>query len=65
MHRILKILAIIVGLGASVPIVLLGFLVWIFIPMLCAAMIVAVATIAARWKERPRPAEAINYRKAA
>jgi hypothetical protein len=62
--RILKILSLVIGLAALMPLAVFGFAIWVFMPALCIGIVVAFATIPATWKQAKSAVET-EYRKAA
>jgi hypothetical protein len=65
-ERIVKIAALVIGLTAFAVLVIFGFAVWVFIPLMPAAIVYLIAVSSARRTPalRPRPSEA-ERRKAA
>jgi hypothetical protein len=54
--KIFKITALGIGLTAATVLAILGFAIWVFIPIMPAAIIAALAIISTRRQERSKPA---------
>lgn len=68
MSRTLKIACLAIGLTAFMGLAVLGFAIWVFIPLLPAGIVFLVAVMSGRWRRRPAGEDAqtkTDYRKAA
>ena len=67
MQRSAKIVSLAIGVTAFAALAILGFAIWVFIPLLPAGIVFLIAIVSARRRKADKPSSAVDadYRKAA